>query len=93
MLHNNFEITTAFLFYFGNKDPNEIEQIFMLTKATYLVNQKIIATIDLAIIAKNKQLEKYLTKPKSNKKCLNYGKKATMLGTAIYQIKKNLKIY
>lgn len=44
-------------------------------------------------MTKKKQLEKYPTKPKSNKKYFNYGKKAITLGTTISQIKKCLKIY
>ena len=46
----------------------------MFTKATNLAKQAIKAIIDLTIIVKKKQLEKYSIKPKTNKKCFNYRK-------------------
>lgn len=42
-------------------------------------------------MAKKKQLKKYPTRPKTNKKCFNYGKKGIILGTATLQTKKSPK--
>lgn len=47
----------------------------MSTKIANLAKQIVGATINLAMMAKKKQLEKYLAKPNKNKKCFNYGKK------------------
>ena len=54
-------------FYFGNKNFEEIQQIVRSTIVANLAKQAVKTTIDLAIILKKKQLEKYLTKPKQTK--------------------------
>lgn len=67
-------MTTAPLFYLGNKDFEKIQQIVMSTKAANLAKQVVGATINLAIIAKKKQLERAL-KLKPGKECFNCKKK------------------
>lgn len=62
-------------------------------KVTNQTKQKVRTTIFLFMMTKKKQLEKYPTKPKSNKKYFNYRKKTITLGTTTGQTKKNLKIY
>lgn len=46
------------------------------TKASNLAKQAVGATIVLTIIVKKKQLEKYSTRAKTNKKCFNCKKKS-----------------
>lgn len=68
-------MTTVPLLYFGDKDLKEIHQIVMSIEAANLAKQIVRATTDLTMMAKKKQLEKYSTKPKTNEKCFNCGKK------------------
>lgn len=48
----------------------------MSIKAANLAKEVVRATTDLAIMVKKKQLEKFLAKQTTNKKCFNYGKKS-----------------
>lgn len=52
MLHDNFEMITAPLFYLGNKNLAEIQEIVMSTKTINQAKQGIRAITDLAMMAK-----------------------------------------
>lgn len=75
LLHNDFEMITASLLHSGDKNFEKIQQIVTFTKVANLAKQAFRATIDLAMIAKKKQLKKYSTRPKTGEENLNYRKK------------------
>lgn len=58
LLCDNFEMTTAPLFYFGNKDLTKIIQIVTSIEAVNLVKFVVKAITDLLMVAKKKQLKK-----------------------------------
>ena len=91
MLHDDFEMTTAPLVHFGNKDLKEIQRIVTSTEAANLAKQAVRARADLAMMAKNKQLEKYLAKLKTNEKYFNCGKKGHYARDCTRQTKGSLK--
>lgn len=74
-LHDDFEMTTALLLYFGNKDLEEIHQIVTSTKAANLAKQAVRATADLAMMAKKKRLKRSGFRLRTNQECFNCGKK------------------
>ena len=92
MLYDNFEMTTAPLLYFGDKDFEEIQQIVMFIEVANLAKRRVGATTDLAMIARKKHLDKqHATKSKANKECFNYEKKGHYANNYHPSNKKKLK--
>lgn len=60
-LHNNFEITTAPLFYLGDKNFKEIQYIATSTKVANMAKQVVGAIADF-IMVDNKKNDTRLTK-------------------------------
>lgn len=73
-LHNNFEMTTAPLLYFSDKDVKKIQQIVISIKAMDFIRHAIRTIANLALMAKKKQ-PKRAAKSKPGKKYFNCGKK------------------
>ena len=61
-LYDNFEMRIAHLFYFGNKNLKEIQQIVTSTEVANLAKRAVRTTINFVMIAKKKQLKKYHNK-------------------------------
>ncbi len=74
LLYTKFILINASFFYLGNNDLKKISQIVILTEVVNLAKQAFRVRINLAIIAKKKQLER-TSKSKLDKKCFNYKKK------------------
>lgn len=72
-LHDNFEMTTAPLLHFGDKDLEEIQQRATSTETANLAKRVVGATADLTMMAKKKQSDKSDARP--NEKWFNCGKK------------------
>ena len=70
-LHNNLEMTTAPLFHFGDKDLDKIQQIVISTEAVNFAKYTVKSIVDLALIAKKKQVERVAMKSKPGEECFN----------------------
>lgn len=74
-LYDNFEMTTIFLLYLGDKTLKEIQQIVTSTEAANLAKQVVKVTANLVMTTKKRQSETSSFKFRINKECFNFGKK------------------
>ena len=68
-------MTTTPLVHSGDKDLEEVQQIFTSIEVANLAKRAVRATADLALMTKIKQSERSSSRPKTNKKCFNCRKK------------------
>lgn len=85
-------MTTVLFFKFSNKNLKKIKQIVRTIKIISLVKCRNRTKINLVIIAKIKQFNKfYLIKPKINKKYFIYKKKGYYIKEYLFLAQKKLE--